>query len=330
MNAGCRLAGLRAHTPDTVVTNDDLEKLTDTNDSWIVSRTGIRERRKLADGENASDMGLVVARRALEEAGMEARELTHIITATCTQDALCPSVACILAGKLGAGPIMAFDFNAACSGFLYGLSLVRSLLSENREAKILLVCVEALTRRVNWADRSTCVLFGDGAAACVCSRVARKNDAIVDDVLCQSDGTRNGLIAVGGGTACRYDIGRPVGPEFFLRMNGRETYKHAVRRMTEVCEAVLARNGLAMRDVDLFVPHQANIRIIEAVGSRLGVEGERVFTNVAHYGNTSSASIPLALAQAREQGRIRPGCRVLATAFGGGLTWGAALLRYQP
>lgn len=330
MSAGCRLAALWAHTPDTVVSNDDLEKLTDTNDAWIVSRTGIRERRKLADGENASDMGLIVARRALEGAGMEARGLTHIITATCTPDALAPSVACILAGKLAAGPVMAFDLNAACSGFLYGLSLARSLLAENREANILLVCTEALTRRVNWADRSTCVLFGDGAAACVCSCAARRDDAIVEDVLCQSDGALNGLIAVGGGTACRYDLGQPVGPEFFLHMNGRETYKHAVRRMTEACGAILARNGLAVRDVDLFVPHQANIRIIEAVGSRLGLGDKRVFTNVAQYGNTSSVSIPLALAQARAQGRIRPGDRVLVTAFGAGLTWGAALLRCQP
>jgi 3-oxoacyl-[acyl-carrier-protein] synthase-3 len=324
------LAALRTHAPDTVVTNGDLEKLTDTEDAWIVSRTGIRERRKLADGENASDMGLIVARRSLEDAGMKARELTHIITATCTQDDLSPSVACILAGRLDAGPVMAFDFGAACSGFLYGLSLARSFLAENREAKILFVCTEALTRRVNWADRSTSVLFGDGAAACVCSRAVRGGDAVVEDVLCQSDGGLNDLIAIGGGTACRYDLGQPVGPEFFLRMNGRETYRHAVRRMTEVCKAILARNGLAMRDVNLFVPHQANIRIIEAVGSRLGVEERRVFTNVARYGNTSSASIPLALAQARAEGRVRPGDRVLVTAFGAGLTWGAALLRYQP
>jgi 3-oxoacyl-[acyl-carrier-protein] synthase-3 len=322
------LASLRAYTPDTVVTNDDLTKFTDTNDAWIVSRSGIRERRRLADDENASDLALTVAESALEAVGMEARELTHIITATCTPDFLSPSVACILAGKLNAGPVMAFDFSAACSGFLYGLSLVRSILAGNRDANILFVCVEALTRRLNWADRSTCVLFGDGATACVCSGVTRPDDATVDDVICKSDGAMTDLLAIGGGTACRYGLGQPVGPDFFVQMNGRETYKHAVRRMTEVCEEILGRNHLAMGDVNLFVPHQANIRIIEAVGNRLGVESDRVFTNVERFGNTSSASIPIALAQARAQDLVRPGARVLVTAFGGGLTWGAALLRF--
>jgi 3-oxoacyl-[acyl-carrier-protein] synthase-3 len=324
----CRMAALEAYAPDIVVTNDDLARLTDTSDAWIVSRTGIRERRKLADEQNASDLGLIVAGRALEKARMHARDLTHIVVSTCTPDALSPSVACILAGRLGAGRVMAFDFSAACSGFLYGLTLLRGILADNREAKILFVCVEALTRRLNWADRSTCVLFGDGAAACICSYAVHSADVILDDVLCRSDGGLSDLIYVGGGTSCRYELGQAVDQDFFLRMNGRETYKHAVRSMSEICGEILARNNLTVKDVDLLVPHQANIRIIEAVGSRLGVGGDRVFTNVAHYGNTSSASIPLALAQAREQGRIRQGGRVLATAFGAGLTWGAALLRF--
>jgi 3-oxoacyl-[acyl-carrier-protein] synthase-3 len=329
------LAALCAYTPETVVSNDDLARLTDTSDAWIVSRTGIRERRKLADSQNASDMGLIAAEHALERMGMEARQLSHIIAATCTPDALSPSVACLLAGRLNAGPVMAFDFSAACTGFVYGLSLMRGILADNPEAKILFVCAEALTRRLNWADRSTCVLFGDGAAACICSKAVLGDDrdgagdaAVVEDVLCLSDGALNGLITVGGGTACRYNSGQPVGSDFFLQMNGRETYKHAVRRMAEVCEDILARNGLGMGDVDIFVPHQANIRIIEAVGERLGVEADRVFTNVAEFGNTSSASIPLALVQALKQGRVRAGDRVLVTAFGAGLTWGAALLRF--
>ena len=328
MTAICHLHALSAHAPDTVLTNDHLTKLVDTNDEWIVTRTGIKQRRKLADTENASDLGLVAARRALDEAGVAVDELTHIIAATCTPDMLSPSVACILAGKLGAGPVMSFDFSAACSGFLYGLSICRGMLAQSPDARILFVCTEALTRRVNWSDRATCVLFGDAATACVLTASADKALAGVEDVICQSDGNQRDLITVGGGTTCRYGLGQPVDENFFITMQGRETYKHAVRQMVRVCEQILARNSLSIDDVNLFVPHQANMRIIEAVGSRLNVDGNRVFTNVDKYGNTSSASIPLALDEARAAGRIKPGDRVLMTAFGSGLTWGAALLRF--
>ena len=328
MTAICHLHALSAHAPDTVLTNDHLTKLVDTNDERIVTRTGIKQRRKLADTENASDLGLVAARRALDEAGVAVDELTHIIAATCTPDMLSPSVACILAGKLGAGPVMAFDFSAACSGFLYGLSICRGMLAQSPDARILFVCTEALTRRVNWSDRATCVLFGDAATACVLTASADKALAGVEDVICQSDGNQRDLITVGGGTTCRYGLGQPVDENFFITMQGRETYKHAVRQMVRVCEQILARNSLSIDDVNLFVPHQANMRIIEAVGSRLNVDGNRVFTNVDKYGNTSSASIPLALDEARAAGRIKPGDRVLMTAFGSGLTWGAALLRF--
>lgn len=327
MTARCRLRSLSAHVPETVITNKDLATQVDTNDDWIVSRTGIKERHKLADHENASDLSLAAARKALAEAGLEANQLTHIVTATCTPDMLGPSVACILAGKLNAGPVMAFDFNAACSGFLYGLSICRSFLAQAPDARILLVCTEALSRRTNWTDRSTCVLFGDAATACVLTS-GDDGFASLEDVFCQSDGTQSELITVGGGTACRYALGDTVDENFFIRMEGRETYRHAVRRMVQVCEEVLSRNNLSIADVHLFVPHQANMRIIEGVGSRLGLSEDRVFTNVARYGNTSSASIPLALTEAREQGRIKAGDRVMMTAFGSGLTWGAALLQF--
>ena len=202
------------------------------------------------------------------------------------------------------------------------------MLCQAPEARILFVCTEALTRRVNWSDRSTCVLFGDAATACVLTASADKALAGVEDVICQSDGNQRDLITVGGGTACRYGLGQPTDENFFIAMQGRETYKHAVRQMVRICEQILARNGLSIEDVDLFVPHQANMRIIEAVGSRLNIAEDRVFTNVERYGNTSSASIPLALAEARAAGRIAPGSRVLMTAFGAGLTWGAALLSF--
>ena len=328
MNPLCHLLALSAYVPDTVLTNSDLAKVVDTNDEWIISRTGIKQRHRLDDAENASDLGLKAARKALVEAGMDAGELTHIVGATCTPDVLSPSVACIIAGQLGAGKVMAFDISAACSGFLYGLSICRALLAQDPDAKILFVCTEALTRRVNWADRSTCVLFGDAATACIVSSASNNAMSCVEDVVCHSDGVQRDLIVVGGGTRCQYGLGQPVGEDFFITMQGRETYKHAVRNMVHVCEEVLARNGLSGADVDLLVPHQANMRIIEAVGSRLELTGDRVFTNVEKYGNTSSASIPLALSEARAQGRIRPGSRVLMTAFGAGLTWGAALLRF--
>lgn len=324
----CHLHSLRVAVPEAVVTNDDLRAFVDTTDAWIVSRTGIRQRRKLAETDNASDLGLRAAEQVLRAAGVDATALSHIIVASCTPDSLSPSVACIIAGQLGASG-MAFDINAACSGFLYGLQVCRSLLLLEPEARILFVCTEALTRRLNWADRSTCVLFGDAAAACLCSRAPEGAMAVVEDVICQSDGTLRHLIQVGGGTSCTYAMGTPVDEHFFLAMQGRETYKHAVRHMVRVCQELLDRNGLTTDDIRLLVPHQANLRIIQAVGERLGLKDDRVFTNVALYGNTSSASIPLALAEARAAGRIQAGDRVLATAFGAGLTWAAALLRYE-
>ena len=328
MNPLCHLLALSAYVPNAVLTNEDLTKVVDTNEEWIVTRTGIKQRHKLADDENASDMGLNASRKALEEAGIHASELTHVITATCTPDVLSPSVACIIAGQLGAGSVMAFDFSAACSGFIYGLSLCRSLLAHQPDAKILFVCTEALTRRVNWGDRSTCVLFGDAATACVVTGSSGNVMAGLEDVVCHSDGTQRDLIVVGGGTSSRYAKGDHVGDDFFITMQGRETYKHAVRNMVHVCEEVLTRNGLSTADVNLLVPHQANMRIIEAVGSRLNIVGDRVFVNVDKYGNTSSASIPLAISEARAAGRIKTGDRLLVTAFGSGLTWGAALLRF--
>lgn len=328
MTASCHLHALSAYVPDAILTNDDLARMVDTNDQWIVERTGIRRRHRLDAGANASDLGVAAARLALDRAALDAASLTHVMTATCTPDLLSPSVACIMAGQLGAGPVMAFDFGAACTGFLYGLSLGQSILAQNPASRILFVCTEALSRRVNWQDRGTCVLFGDAAAACVLSGDAGQGQAALEDVICHSDGTQRDLITVGGGTACTYELGQPVRDDFFISMQGRETYKHAVRQMVNVCEDILSRNALHMSDIGLFIPHQANMRIIEAVGSRLKITPEQLFTNVEHYGNTSSASIPLALSEALAAGRVKPGTRVLMTAFGAGLTWGAALLRF--
>lgn len=328
MKASCLIHSLGSFVPQRVLTNDDLATLVDTNDQWIVERTGIRERHKLDDCDNASDLGLRAARLALEQINMAPSALSHVIVATCTPDYLTPSVACVIAGNLNAGTVMAFDIGAACTGFIYGISLCRSILCANAEARILFICVEAMSRRLNWTDRSTCVLFGDAAVAAVISSEQSGAICSVEDVIGQSDGTLRDLIFIGGGTACKYQPGDIVDDSFFLSMQGRDTYKHAVRQMVNVCQELLARNGLSVADIDLFVPHQANLRIIEAVGARLKIDSARVFTNVDLYGNTSAASIPLALAEARAQGRIQPGARVMVTAFGAGLTWGAALLQF--
>ena len=297
MKPNCYLHALSSYVPAEVLTNDDLSKLVETNDEWITTRTGIKRRHRLPQEENASDLGTHAARKALEDAGLDAAKLTHILTATCTPDHLSPSLSCIIGGNIGAGPAMSFDFGSACSGFLYGLHLADALLCQDPASQILFVCPENALARVQ-------------------------------DSICKSDGSLHDLIIVGGGTSCRYKPGDPVDDDFFISMQGREVYKHAVRQMSGICQELLERNGLTAADVDLFVPHQANMRIIEAVGSRLKIGLDHVFTNVAEYGNTSSASVPLALVEAMAQGRIKAGDRVLVTAFGSGLTWGAALLQF--
>lgn len=319
---------LAHHTPEKVVSNDDLSKIVETSDEWIRTRTGISLRHVAAQGENTSDLATQAALKAIKQAGIDPAELTHVICATGTPDSLSPSVACIVASNVGAGQVMAFDVSAACTGFIYGLSVCRAFLCADPKAKILFVCSEVLTRRVDWEDRTTCVLFGDGAGALIVSAEAEGALARLEDLECRSDGDARDLIIVGGGTACAYKKGQPVDSCFFIRMNGRETYKCAVRSMTSICRELLERNQYTVKDIDLLVSHQANIRIVQAVGERLEISEDHVFTNLAEYGNTSSASIPIALSEARDLGRLRHGTLVLLAAFGSGLTWGGALLRF--
>lgn len=331
MPISCQAHAFGTYVPDTIISNQYLASIVETDNEWIMTRTGISQRRKLAQTENASTLGLKASLIAIQQSNFPVSKLTHLIAATCTPDYLSPSIACIIAGELNAPPVMAFDLGAACTGFIYGLSVCRSILAADPEANILFVCAEAMTRRVNWQDRGTCVLFGDAASACLLSGAyGAYGDKIfgLADVICECDGTQKDLIIVGGGTACQYKTGQPVEEDFFISMQGRETYRNAVRQMVNVCEKILRRNNLQIGDIDLFVPHQANMRIIEAVGSRLRIPLDKVFTNVANYGNTSSASIPLALAEAREAGLIKQNSKVLVTAFGAGLTWGAALLEF--
>ncbi|MBS5050252.1 MAG: 3-oxoacyl-ACP synthase [Desulfovibrionaceae bacterium] len=333
MNTHSHICGLGSFIPERILTNQDLEGMLDTSDEWITSRTGIRTRHILDDDANASDAGAAAAAAAIRDAGLEAKDITHIFVATCTPDFLCPSVACLIADKLGlssaqeprCGAVMCFDFNGACSGFLYGLELARATLALHPDAVVLLVGAEALSRRMNFGDRSTCVLFGDGAGAVVL-RGDGKGLWGVRDVSCCSDGSFHKLITVGGGTSMRVKPGEPVPDEFFISMQGREVFRHAVRCMTAESKKVLERNKLTVDDIDLFIAHQANLRIIEAVGSRLAMPEDKVFVNVHKFANTSAATLPVALDDARAQGRLKPGMRVLLTTFGGGMTWGAALL----
>lgn len=328
MNHSCLLTALGVYTPEHRLTNAELCTMVDTSDEWITSRTGIRSRRRLAPEESTATMGLAAAKRALQSAGVQPQDLSHIIVATCTPDKLCPSTACIIAGSLGAPSCMAFDINAACSGYLYGVSLCRSILAGQPDATILFIAAEAMTRRMNWNDRSTCVLFGDGATASIFSATAAQPLAQVRDVLCDADCSLHSLITIGGGAEKELPAGQNIQDDFFLQMQGREVFKHAVRRMAEACKTLLERNGLTIHDIDLLVPHQANMRIIEAVGSRLGIEGSKVFANVEQYGNTSAASVPLALSEALQAQVLSPGKRVLCVSFGAGLTWSALLLDF--
>ncbi len=324
----CRLLGLGGHLPEGVLTNEELAGRFGVTPEWIASRTGIHERRILPPGRDTSDMGLAAARAALADSGLAPGAVTHLLVASCAPDGLVPNTACTLARKLGLSGLAAMDFNVACSGFLYGLYLAAGILRLEPQARVLLVAAEAMSRLCAPGDRNVNVIFGDGAGAAVLG-AGEGGGLAVTDILLSSDGTHGALLtADGGGSRAAYASPEsPVGEAYFLKMQGREVFRHAVGRMSEACLALLARNGLSADDVDVFVPHQANGRIIEAVGERIGLGPERTVVTLGHCGNTSAASIPLAMAEARAQGRFKPGQRVLLAAFGAGFTWGAALLR---
>jgi 3-oxoacyl-[acyl-carrier-protein] synthase-3 len=335
MNPRLHIYGLGLYVPDRVMTNAEFERTIETSDEWITSRTGIRERHYAAPDQACSDLAAHAARQALDDAGLAASDLSHILVATLSPDAIVPAACYTVQEKLGIKGRMAVDFSAACSGYIYGLELARALVALHPEAKVLLAASEVLTSRTNWDDRSTCILFGDGAGAIVLGGPPVPGGprplAEVMDVIAASDGSLGDLLTIkGGGSAHPLKLGEPVGPDCFVQMQGREVFKHAVRNMEAVSREILARNGLTTDDLDLVIPHQANNRIIEAVGERLSVPKDKVFSNVARYGNTSAASIGIALAEARSMGLIKPGARVLLTAFGGGFTWAAALLRFLP
>ena len=314
-----QVLGMGSYVPAGVVTNADLEQLVDTSDEWIVERTGIRERHRVGPGETASTMGAAAARQALAAAGNPRPDL--IITASCSTETRLPSTACLIQQHLGVTGMPAFDINAACTGFLYGLVVADSMIRSRTAATVLVVASEALTPLVDYGDRSTCVLFGDGAAAAVVG-----TGGLVGGIRAtrwEANGDESGFIYFGR----HADDPDPAGLRA-LRMAGKGTFRLAVERMSTTAEHLLADTGWDGEDVDLFVPHQANSRIVEAVAKRLGVSMEKVFLNVGAMGNTSAASIPIALHEAATAGRLRPGDRVLCTAFGSGLTWAGVALEW--
>ena len=320
------LTGVGAYTPERVLTNADLEAMVDTSDDWIVTRTGIKERRIAAPEEAASDLALPAARQALEQAGVAPEELDLVIVATATPDMLFPATAAIVADALGAKQAAAYDLLAGCTGFVYALSQAYGQVATGLAQKALIVGTEVLSRITNWQDRSTCILFGDGAGAAVVQPIGEGGIA----------GFELGADGSGGPDLCVPAGGsrRPISPEAldeelqFIRMNGAEVFRFATRIMVTSAEELLRVCGATVDDVDLYVPHQANKRIVDHAVKNLGLDPQKVLMNIDRYGNTSSASIPICLREAQAEGRLQEGTRVLMSAVGAGLTWGSVYLTW--
>lgn len=322
------IAGTGSYLPEKVLTNADLEAMVDTSDEWITSRTGIKERRIAAEDEFTSHMAIKAARNALEQAELDPGELNLIIVATITPDTLTPATACYVQKSLGASSAVAFDISAACSGFLYAMKLAKRLISDGAFENALIVGAEKLSAFVNWEDRSTCVLFGDGAGAAVLRR-AEDGDGEILATEIGSDGGQTHLLNIpGGGSACPITTENADKRLATLAMIGTEVFKHAVTRMRDCANLVIARSGLKAEDIKLVIPHQANLRIIDAIAKRLTVPKDRVFVNLHKYGNTSAAACAIALDEAHRSGRFGKGDHIVLVAFGAGLTWAAAAVRW--
>ena len=313
-----RIAGTGSYLPERILTNRELEAMVDTTDEWIVTRTGIRERHIVADGETTSDMALHAARRAIQAADIEAREIDMIIVATTTPDRVFPSTACLLQDKLGIASCPAFDVQAVCSGFIYGLATADSFIKSGGAKCVLVVGADAMSRITDWSDRSNCILGGDGAGAVILQ--ASRAPGIISSHL-HADGSYANLLQVPSGVSQRE--GRDT-----IEMQGNPVFKIAVNTLDAIVDETLQANGMQKSDIDWLVPHQANIRILQSTAKKLGMSMERVVVTVDIHGNTSAASIPLALDVAVRDGRIKRGETILMEAFGGGFTWGSVLAKY--
>jgi 3-oxoacyl-[acyl-carrier-protein] synthase III len=327
MTTNALITGWGMYAPSKVLTNDELARMVDTSDEWIVSRTGIRERRVAADDETTTTLSVQASRDALAVAGLDPAELDLVIVATCTPDYPLPASSVLVAGELGATRAAGFDLQAACSGFIYALASGSSFIKGGMYRNVLVIGVEILSRFINWKDRSTCVLFGDGAGAVMLQASDRPGGTLGFDLFTDAGGC-DAIIVRAGGTARPASHATIDAEHHFIEMLGSEVYKYATRQLADSAAAVLRDSGLGIDDVDQFVFHQANLRIISSVQRQLGIPEEKVFVNIEKYGNTSAASVPMALTEAVAAGRIKEGDRILMVAFGAGYTAGAALVEW--
>ncbi|WP_067173253.1 beta-ketoacyl-ACP synthase III [Sulfurospirillum sp. UCH001] len=323
------LKSIGAYAPARILSNADLEKMVETSDEWIEKRTGIKERRIAAEDESTSDLGVKAAEVAIKRAGIAKEEIDLIICATLSPDHFCmPSTACVIAGKLGINDVMAFDISAACSGFVYMLSMAKAFIESGAKKNVLLIGAEKISSVVDYTDRSTCILFGDGAGAAIISVTEDKNEAIID-IHASADG-RYGDLLITPGCGSKYPCSQETldNKLNYIKMQGNDVYKVAVKTLTNDVIDILEKNNITASEIDHFIPHQANFRIIEAVRAKLDFPIEKTVLTVAKYGNTSAASIPMAMNDAYEEGRIKKGDLMLLDTFGGGFTWASALVHF--
>jgi len=326
-NQRASITGIGSYLPSKVLTNYDLEKMVDTSNDWIIQRTGIKERRIVENGVTTSDIATQASLRAMEDAGVSPKDLDMIITSTITPDHIFPSTSCYIQQKIGATRACAFDILAACAGFIYALSIGQSFINSGAMKTVLVVGAECLSKITDYTDRATCVLFGDGAGAVVIQRNPVKHE-ILSSRLAADGSEADVLIMPGGGARNPASLESVQQRLHYIQFKGKEVFKLAINNITNLIIETTRENGLTLNDIDLIIPHQSNLRIIEATMEKLGLPMEKAFVNIDKYGNTSSASVPIAIDEARKEGRLRKGNIVMLVAFGGGLTWGSSVIRW--
>jgi len=326
-NQRASITGIGSYLPDKVLTNYDLEKMVDTTNDWIIQRTGIKERRIVENGVTTSDIATQASLRAMEDAGVSPKDLDMIITSTITPDHIFPSTSCYIQQKIGATRACAFDILAACAGFIYAMSIGQSFINSGAMKTVLVVGAECLSKITDYTDRATCVLFGDGAGAVIIQRNPVKHE-ILSSSLAADGSEADVLIMPGGGARNPASLESIQQRLHYIQFKGKEVFKLAINNITNLILETTRENGLTLDDIDLIIPHQSNLRIIEATMEKLGLPMEKAFVNIDKYGNTSSASVPIAMDEARKQGRLRKGNIVMLVAFGGGLTWGSSVIRW--
>lgn len=326
-NQRASITGIGSYLPSKVLTNYDLERMVDTSDDWIIQRTGIKERRIVENGQITSDLATHASLRAMEDAGVSPNDLDMIITSTITPDHIFPSTSCYIQQKIGASRASAFDILAACAGFIYALSVGESFVNSGAMKTVLVVGAECLSKITDYTDRTTCILFGDGAGAVVIQKSSAKHE-ILSTSLAADGSQADVLIMPGGGAKNPASLESVQQRTHYIQFKGKEVFKLAINNITNLITDTVNKNGLSLEDIDLIIPHQSNLRIIEATMEKLGLPMEKAVVNIDKYGNTSSASIPIAIDEARKEGRLSKGDIVMLVAFGGGLTWGSSIIRW--